>query len=220
MPKGAAKAGTPAPAKPLRTSVRIDKSGGVPIAPTGSAVSEQEVQQARCVAPASLYPRSVMSSPRDRPSSTEPPNEPKVQEGWHQAHLSATHEIAPFLDIVAGLMTGLGFPDKDVFGVRLALEEALVNSVKHGHRYDPTKRVLVRYKVVHEYALVEVEDQGPGFDPLQVPDPTALENLERPCGRGLLLMRAYASWIRHNERGNCVTLCKYPSAPPAKRASG
>jgi serine/threonine-protein kinase RsbW len=113
-------------------------------------------------------------------------------------------------------MAGLGFPDKDVFGVRLALEEALVNSVKHGHRYDPTKRVLLRYKVVPEYALAEVEDQGPGFDPHQVPDPTAEGGLERPCGRGLLLMRAYASWVRHNERGNCVTLCKYPSAPPAQ----
>jgi serine/threonine-protein kinase RsbW len=164
----------------------------------------------------SLYRRSVMSSPRGQPCSTKAADEPKVQDGWHLAHLSATREIAPLLDAVAGVMTGLGFPDKDVFGVRLALEEALVNSVKHGHRNDPTKRVLLRYKVVDEYALVEVEDQGPGFDPFQVPDPTAPESLERPCGRGLLLMRAYASWIRHNERGNCVTLCKYSSAPPAK----
>jgi serine/threonine-protein kinase RsbW len=115
-------------------------------------------------------------------------------------------------------MAGLGFPDKDVFGVRLALEEALVNSVKHGHRNDPTRRVSLRYKVVPDCALVEVEDEGPGFDPRQVPDPTDPDNLERPSGRGLLLMRAYTSWVRHNDRGNCVTLCKYPSAPPAAGA--
>ena len=159
-----------------------------------------------------------MSSPRDPPRLAEAAGGPKVQGGWQQAHLSVPHDIAPLLDTVTGLMTGLCFPDKDVFGVRLALEEALVNSLKHGHRYDPTKRVLVRYKVVHECALVEVEDQGPGFDPRQVPDPTDPANLERPCGRGLLLMRAYASWVRHNQRGNCVTLCKYPSAPPAAGA--
>ncbi len=151
-----------------------------------------------------------MSSPRDPQAA----GGPKVQGGWQQAHLSATDEIAHALDAVAGLMAGLGFSAKDVFGLRLALEEALVNSVKHGHRHDPTKRVSLRYKVVSECALVEVEDEGPGFGPGQVPDPTDPDNLERPCGRGLLLMRAYASWVRHNDRGNCVTLCKYPSAPP------
>ena len=155
-----------------------------------------------------------MSSPRDRRAA----GGPKGQDGWHRAHLATTQEIADALDAVAGLMAGLGFPDKDVFGVRLALEEALVNSVKHGHRNDPTRRVSLRYRVVPDCALVEVEDEGPGFDPRQVPDPTDPDNLERPSGRGLLLMRAYASWVRHNQRGNCVTLCKYPSAPPAAGA--
>lgn len=108
-------------------------------------------------------------------------------------------------------MASLGFSEKDIFGMRLAFEEALVNSVKHGHRYDPTKKVEIRYRVCHEHALVQVEDQGPGFDPAGIPDPTASENWERPCGRGLLLMRFYMTWIRYNERGNCVTLCKCPS---------
>jgi serine/threonine-protein kinase RsbW len=163
---------------------------------------------------------SAMSSAHGQPGPTGAADEPKAPGGWHLAHLSAIHEIGALLDTVAGAMTGLGFPDEDTFGVRLALEEALVNAVKHGHGHDPAKRVVVRYQVVQEYALLEVEDQGPGFDPLHVPDPSAPENLERPGGRGLLLMRAYASWIRHNERGNCVTLCKYPSEPSANRASG
>jgi serine/threonine-protein kinase RsbW len=157
----------------------------------------------------------MMSSRPDPPRPAQAAGGPQAEHGWHQAALSTTQEIAHALDTVAGLMAGLGFPEKDVFGVRLALEEALVNSVKHGHRNDPTKRVSLRYKVVQEYALVEVEDEGPGFDPRQVPDPTDPDNLERPGGRGLLLMRAYTSWLRHNDRGNCVTLRKYPSAPPA-----
>src|SRR5262249_43293465 len=97
--------------------------------------------------------------------------------------------------------------------LRLALEEAIVNAVKHGNGYDPAKRVQVRYSVSAERVLAEVEDQGTGFDPARVPDPTAPENLERSCGRGLFLIRAYVTWVRYNERGNCITLCKQPSLP-------
>jgi anti-sigma regulatory factor (Ser/Thr protein kinase) len=54
-----------------------------------------------------------------------------------------------------------------------------------------------------------VEDEGPGFDPALVPDPLGPENLERPSGRGLLIMRTYLSGVCHNERGNTICLCKH-----------
>ena len=130
---------------------------------------------------------------------------------WNSSHLSSTSEIVPLIEAMIAKMASLGFSEKDIFGMRLALEEAVVNSVKHGHRYDPTKKVEIRYRVCHEHTLVQIQDQGPGFDPTWIPDPTAPENLERPCGRGVLLMRFYTTWIRYNERGNCVTLCKCPS---------
>jgi serine/threonine-protein kinase RsbW len=109
-------------------------------------------------------------------------------------------------------LTAAGFTERDVFGVRLALEEAIVNALRHGHRGDPTKSVRVRCLVSPDRILAEVEDQGPGFDPEQVPDPLAPENLERPSGRGLFLMRTYMTWIRFNARGNHVTMCKCRSA--------
>ena len=117
-------------------------------------------------------------------------------------------EVVPLVDRVAAAMEAEGYPEHDVFAMRLALEEALVNALKHGHRNDPGKQVQVRYDVTAERALAEVRDEGPGFDPDAVPDPLAAENLERPSGRGLLLMRHYLSWVRHNARGNAVTLCK------------
>jgi serine/threonine-protein kinase RsbW len=92
--------------------------------------------------------------------------------------------------------------------VRLGLEEALVNAVRHGNRGDPRKRVRVRYRVAPQEVWAEVEDEGPGFDPGAVPDPTGPERLERPGGRGLLLMRHYLSSVSYNERGNAVTLRK------------
>jgi serine/threonine-protein kinase RsbW len=146
-----------------------------------------------------------MLSPNRQFSWTEAPD------GWSSSQLSSTNEMIHLIEAVIAKMASLGYSDKDIFGMRLTLEEALVNSVKHGHRYDPTKKVEIRYRVCQENALVQIEDQGPGFDPTCIPDPTAAENLERPCGRGVLLMRFYMTWIRYNERGNCVTLCKCPS---------
>jgi serine/threonine-protein kinase RsbW len=68
--------------------------------------------------------------------------------------------------------------------------------------------VRVRYQVNAEQFLVEIEDEGPGFDPEGVADPLAPENLERPGGRGVFLMRHYMTWVSFNERGNCVTMCR------------
>jgi serine/threonine-protein kinase RsbW len=83
------------------------------------------------------------------------------------------------------------YSSESLTGIRLALEEALVNAVKHGNQLDPQKSVHVRYTLDEYEFAIEIRDEGDGFDPDDVPDPTAPENLERPCGRGLLLMRHY-----------------------------
>src|SRR5215468_573228 len=70
------------------------------------------------------------------------------------------------------------------FAIKLALEEALTNAIKHGNRGDTSKRIVVRFRVDPVQAIIMVRDEGPGFQPECVPDPTAEENLERPSGRG------------------------------------
>jgi serine/threonine-protein kinase RsbW len=110
-------------------------------------------------------------------------------------------EIEQALDAAA-------FSDMEIFAIKLALEEALVNAIKHGNQMDPNKTVRVAYTVSDGRFDVLIEDQGPGFDPNDVPDPTAPENLERPCGRGLLLMRHYMTTVTHGERGNQVRMSK------------
>ena len=112
------------------------------------------------------------------------------------------------LDLVASSMERHGYDHKEVFGVRLALEEALVNAVKHGNRHDPTKCVRASWHVGPNRVLIEIEDEGDGFDPRAVPDPCATEYVERSCGRGVFLMRHYMSSVRYNRRGNRVTMCK------------
>jgi serine/threonine-protein kinase RsbW len=122
-------------------------------------------------------------------------------------HVRHAAEARRPVEAVAATMAAHGYPQREVFAVRLALEEALVNALKHGHRGDPTKTAQVLYRVGPARVVVRVRDEGPGFDPAAVPDPLAEENLGRDSGRGLLLMRHYLTEVRHNARGNAVTLC-------------
>jgi serine/threonine-protein kinase RsbW len=130
---------------------------------------------------------------------------------WHHERVRSPQATARLLETIRSAMSESGYQAKDIFAVCLALDEAIVNAVEHGHRGDGLKSVRVAYQVGPGLVLAEVEDQGPGFDPSQVPDPTAPENLDKPCGRGLFLMRRMMTWIHHSSRGNCVTLCRYRS---------
>ena len=110
-------------------------------------------------------------------------------------------------DIEAALQTAR-YTDRDIFSIKLALEEALVNAIKHGNQMDPDKRVTVSYTVTPERFEIRITDEGPGFNPADVPDPTSEENLEKPSGRGIMLMRAFMTRVDYCGRGNRVLLEK------------
>jgi serine/threonine-protein kinase RsbW len=121
----------------------------------------------------------------------------------------AVCSTADALDAVDGVtrdMTALGYSRRQVFAMRLCLEEALVNAVKHGHGHDPSKTVRLRCVASATDVVAEVEDEGPGFDHRCVADPRLPENRERSHGRGLLLMRHFLTSMAYNERGNRVVL--------------
>jgi serine/threonine-protein kinase RsbW len=106
------------------------------------------------------------------------------------------------------------YGDRDIFSIKLALEEALVNAIKHGNQMDPDKRVHVAYTVTPERFDIRITDEGPGFNPEDVPDPTLPENLERCCGRGLLLIRKFMTDVAYHGRGNVVTMSKLRNGTP------
>ena len=118
-----------------------------------------------------------------------------------------TDAVEVLKDIVAAVEKA-DYRREAVFAVRLALDEALANAVKHGNDNDPTKKVTVELDVNDERVVVSVQDQGPGFIPEQLPDPTADENLSRPNGRGVMLMQAYMTEVGYNDSGNKVILTK------------
>ena len=101
-----------------------------------------------------------------------------------------------------------GYEEADTFAIKLALEEGLVNAIKHGNKYDKAKTVRVVSEINENEASFTITDEGPGFQINEVPDPTADENLERPCGRGLMLIRAFMDEVSYNDTGNQVRLVK------------
>ena len=109
-------------------------------------------------------------------------------------------------------MTRHEWDEKSAFAVRLALEEAMVNAIKHGNGNDPAKRIMFHFEVSPERLRIEIQDQGAGFDADAVPDPTLPENLERPYGRGVMLMRAYMSTVEFLGCGNRVVMTKTPES--------
>lgn len=111
------------------------------------------------------------------------------------------------LEIVANIQK-IGWSESDVFGVHMALEEAIINAIKHGNQCDPDKHVHVIVKSTSDEFYLKVVDQGEGFDPDDVPDPTLDENLELGSGRGLLLMRHYMDEVIYSDRGTQLEVRK------------
>lgn len=122
---------------------------------------------------------------------------------------SSSQAAKQVVDEILARLDACCWSEQDVFGIHLALEEALMNAIKHGNRGDPSKFVVVRCEIDPQRFCVEITDEGDGFNPDEVPDPTLDENLDRPSGRGLMLMRCYMSEVRYNACGNSVVMVKY-----------
>jgi serine/threonine-protein kinase RsbW len=110
-----------------------------------------------------------------------------------------------------------GFNDETSFAIRISLEEAIVNAIRHGNRLDAKKKVYVSADVTPQRCEIVVEDEGPGFDRHHIPDPTATENLCRPSGRGILLIESYMTRVTWEHGGRRVRMVKdaAPVAPAA-----
>ncbi len=104
----------------------------------------------------------------------------------------------------------LGFPEKEfTMRVKLALDEALCNAIRHGNKDEFNKKVIIVVNVSPNKLEVNISDEGEGFDVSQLPDPKDPENLSKVGGRGVLLMGYYMDEVKYNNKGNEVVLVKY-----------
>lgn len=124
------------------------------------------------------------------------------------------------LEAILGRLASQQWSEHDVYSVRLALDEAIVNAIKHGNRHDENKQVRIACRLSGRGLWVEIADEGCGFNPDNVPDCTCDENLEVPSGRGLMLMRCFMSRVEFNEQGNCVQMEKHRGEESASVRAG
>lgn len=93
----------------------------------------------------------------------------------------------------------------------MAMEEALMNAIHHGNQCAEDKEVHVRIEIWSHQFYSCITDQGCGFDPTELPDPTSEENLEKDSGRGVMLMKSFVDEVIYNDKGNSVELRKKKS---------
>lgn len=110
-----------------------------------------------------------------------------------------------------------GYDRDTAFGIKLALEEALTNAIKHGNKLDTTKKVKLIARISPSRVEIIVEDEGPGFNRNGVPDPLLDENLEKCSGRGILLIESYMDRVLWSHQGRRLRMIKLKSTPAKPR---
>ncbi len=124
------------------------------------------------------------------------------------SRIEAVNEAAA---TVAALLNDAGVTEEASFGIDMAVREAVTNAVLHGNRQDESKLFEVQVKTSFEAIEILVHDQGSGFQPEDVPDPTAAENLLKTSGRGIFFMRNFmdqVDWFIEPQGGTTVRLFK------------
>jgi serine/threonine-protein kinase RsbW len=138
-----------------------------------------------------------------------------AKETVHRARLSLSsrfENIEVAERVLLELCDGVGCAEEDRTPLLTSLREAVANAVRHGNRLDLGLRVGVEYTVDPRRIVIRVTDEGEGFDPATVPDPTAPENLLRPGGRGIFFMKQLMDRVVIEGRpggGTLVTMTRH-----------
>lgn len=119
---------------------------------------------------------------------------------------SVPENIALVERLIDDLRSAGNFQEECYGDVLIAMTEAVNNAIVHGNKMDITKQVLVEYEIQENDLFFRIHDEGPGFDYENIPDPTAPENIEKPNGRGVFLMRSLADECEFLEDGRIVEL--------------
>jgi serine/threonine-protein kinase RsbW len=119
---------------------------------------------------------------------------------------SKYHESQEVQDKIMRDIHRRGYNSQTVFAIKLALEEAMMNAIKHGNRQDEKKKVHIEASVDSKQTEIVVEDEGAGFVRKMVPDPTLPENLEKCSGRGVHLIEAYMHEVEWSHGGRRIRM--------------
>ncbi len=128
------------------------------------------------------------------------------QTGNEVRFASKTENIAIVEKLIDEVCENFHISEDHYGNILISLTEAVNNAIVHGNRLDPAKEVVVKYAAVGKTLKFFIEDEGPGFDYDNLPDPTSPENREKPNGRGVFLMRNLADSCAFHDDGRLVEL--------------
>ena len=120
-----------------------------------------------------------------------------------ESEMNSISQVEKLIDAQAQMLN----IDDEVYGkYMLSVVECVNNAIVHGNKMDKNKKVTMHYHISNTTIEVTVSDEGEGFDPDKLPDPTAEENLERDCGRGIFLMRHLSDELEFANNGRSITM--------------
>lgn len=140
-----------------------------------------------------LDPLAFLRNPRNKKTITVP---------------SETRYIRKVSEKILASLSGSRLDEARLFDIRLCIEEAVRNAIVHGNHSDRRLVVRVTYQVEGEKLVIEVEDEGAGFDHQAVADPTATAHIMKNSGRGVYLIRKLMNSVAYNDIGNKVIMIK------------
>lgn len=125
---------------------------------------------------------------------------------------SEYEEVEKVEHLLNELQEEIGFNDEFYAKLMLTVSEAATNGIVHGNQLDASKKVVLTASYDGKKLTFTSKDEGPGFEPDEVPNPLAEENLLKPSGRGVFLMKEYADEVEYLENGTTLVLgFKLPS---------
>jgi serine/threonine-protein kinase RsbW len=116
--------------------------------------------------------------------------------------------IPPFLERIGNAVMEITGSQDEMFKVKLALEEALTNAMRHGNHLDLKRSVAVHITIAPRAITIDIHDQGEGFDYHRLPDPTVEPHVNRPCGRGVYLIRQLMDTTEYYDNGCGIRMKK------------
>lgn len=136
-----------------------------------------------------------------------------IQWQLQQTFASVPQMACELIRSVVSELETRGWTESDMFAIHMALEESIMNAIKHGNKCDPAKQVTVRFQLFEDRFEVVIRDQGAGFRLEDVPDPTLEENLENTSGRGVMLIQQFMDQVEYQDGGCQVAMLKRRSQP-------
>jgi serine/threonine-protein kinase RsbW len=129
-----------------------------------------------------------------------------------EEHITIPNDIKYVREISSKILKKLesrNISESTLFDIRLCVEETVRNAMQHGNRHGKKSKVKISYNIGPDKFVIDVQDEGPGFDPGRLPDPTHDDNIMKGSGRGVYLVRHLMDKVEFNDKGNRVKLTKY-----------